>query len=381
MKRSMQSPQRRDAARRTVQLRTIAAAFILSTLLVGLDTVAWFRLQRSLDRQLDRFALAAHASGWRFSAQAGERSGWPLAATLTLIRPSLRGGTGLVPGGIAWSGESVVLSLSLLHPHRATVLAQGTQELSVAPGSSMPLPLRFWAARIALWLPADAGHPADNTLVLDADALHVAAPGAGPDDIARLAGLTARVRWRADAAAAAKEAATDPMHDAASLSVLLRDIALPARAGTGDGRVLQRARLEARLDGRIDTRSMPLPDALASWRGSGGRLRIEEASVDWGPSSAAAGGEFGLGADGAAEGRLDLVLSNPDELLQQLRNAGLVGPGRMVAMRAVIGLIGAGQPGPRVHLPLQLRGGTLGIGELPLLRIGAIGPPSSPAAR
>ena len=379
MKRPMQPPQRRDAARRTVHLRGAAAAFILFTLLVGLDTVAWFRLQRSLDRQLDRFTLAAHASGWSFSAQAGERGGWPLAATLTLIRPSLRGGTGLVPGGIAWSGESVVLGLSFLHPHRATVLAGGTQELSVAPGSSTSRPVRFWAARIALWLPADAGHPADKTLVLDADALHVGAPGAGPDDIAQLAGLRARVRWRADAAAGG--AAAGPMHDAASLSVLLRDIALPARAGMGVGRVLQRARLEARLDGRIDAGSMPLPDALASWRSSGGRLRIEEASVDWGRSSAAAGGAFGLGTDGAADGRLDLVLGSPDELLQQMRNAGLVGPGRMVAMRAVIGLIGAGQPGPRIHLPLQLEGGTLGIGELPLLRIGAIGQLSSPAAR
>ncbi len=374
MKRGMLPfPRRRDGARSARLRAGVAAALVLATLLVGLDTLAWFRLERSLDRRLDRFALAARAAGWRFSAQAGERGGWPLAASLTLLRPSLRGTGSPLPGDIAWSGDAVTLDLSPLHPGHATVLAQGTQSLSIAGESRMRLLLRFWGSRIALQLPADRQAPASGALRLDADALHVAAPGAGPDDIALVAGLTARLRWQTAPGAAGVAP------DTAALSLLLRDVALPARLGAGGDRVLQKARLEARLVGRIPQQAMPLIDALDQWRQSGGRLRIEEASVDWGRAAAAAGGEAALGADGTANGRFDLTVTDADEILRQLRDAGLIDPATMLAAGAVIGLIAAGQDGPRVHLPLQLRDGTLRLGEIPLLRTGTLLPPAADA--
>lgn len=372
MNRVMQPFPRRSDGGRSARFRAaIATLLVLATLLVGLDTLAWFRLERSLDRHLDRFVLAARAAGWRFSARAGERGGWPLTASLTLLHPSLRGAGSSHPGDIAWSGDAVTLELSPLHPGRAIALAQGTQSLSIARTARLRLLLRFWGSRIALQLPGKRADPGSGELRLDAEALHVAAPGAGPDDIAQVAGVTARLRWQATSGATT--AGTVP--DAAALSLLLRDIALPARLDAGTSRVLQKARLEARLLGRVDWQAAPFADALGQWQRSGGRFRIEEASIDWGRAAAAAGGEAALGADGTATGHFDLTLTDADEILRQMRDAGLVDPPTTLSAAAVIGLIAAGQDGPRVHLPLQLQDGLLRLGAIPLLQTGPLLPP------
>lgn len=351
----------------------IATALILSTLLVGLDTLVWFRLERTLDRHLLTFAATARAAGWRFGAQAGERGGWPFAATLTLVHPSLRGAAPLVPGGIDWSGEAVTLSLSPLHARRALARAYGTQSLTIAPGSSFSLLLRLWGADITIRLPDEAEAPRYG-MVLRASALHVAVPGAGPDDILQVARLTADLHWRLDAPGDAAPAA--PLSPAASLLLTVSDIALPIRLSRPDRRMLQRARLDATLTGRLTPRPMPIADALMLWQHSGGRLRISEASVEWGGGGGAVAGQAALRPDGLTDGGFDLALTDYPQALQRLRDAGLIGPGAAVASGAVLGLIDAAGPVRQLHLPLALQRGQLTLGSIPLLRIGTITPAS-----
>ncbi|WP_419731127.1 DUF2125 domain-containing protein [Lichenicola sp.] len=364
-----------ERSRRSRRFRAlVVATMLLSTLLVGLDTLMWFRLERVLDRRLAALAQDARASGWHFTARAGERGGWPLSATLILIRPTLAGADRLIPGGIGWSGERATLSLSLLPPHRTTIIAGGTQTLSVASGSPDAVALRFWAARLALHLPDDddaRGQAGTRQFSFDAEALHVAAPGSGPDDIAQLADANGRLDWpptrTPDQAAASVPAGPD--QPAVSLSLDLHDIALPARLRT-PMRVLQQARLRLQLTGRRPELQMRLKDALDRWRGSGGQLRITEASLEWGGSSAALAGDAGLDADGALDGGFQLALTQPDPVLRQLEEAGLLRPGVSRSIAAVLGLIAASEPGPHIHLPLDLRHGLLSLGRIPLLQIG-----------
>lgn len=355
---SMQPLPRHHTSRR---LRIVlVAALVLTSTLVGLDSLMWFRLEHLLDHRLDRFSSSARTSGWHFGADAGERGGWPLSATLTLIRPALRAADPLAPGGLAWSGERVTLSLSPLHPHRLTILAGGTQNLSVGRGSDVPIKLRFWGARIALHVPPDAGPRQVAQYLLDAEALHVASPGAGPDDIAQLAHATGRLEWQPRTPAPDGIAGTAG-HDAyASVSVDLGDVALPARL-RASGRVVQRATLRMVLSGQ-----------RATGQPSRGKLHLAEASLDWGDSAAAVAGDATLGAGGRTEGSFDLVLTRPDPALRQMGEAGLIGPGTSTMLRAVIGLVAAPQQGPRVHLPLTLRDGLLSLGRIPLLQIGPV---------
>ena len=381
MKVPMHPAERTRSSRRTRRFRgLVVATMLLSTVLVALDTLMWFRLERLLDRRLASLAQDARASGWHFSARAGERGGWPFSATLILIRPTLQGGDSLVPGGVAWSGDRATLSLSPLSPGSATITAGGTQTLSFAPGSAAALQLRFWAARLALHLPEDdaTGHVTDRRrLTLDAEALHVAAPGAGPDDIAKLADAQARLEWSAAPGPDMSPGNADP--PPLTLSLDLHDIALPARLRT-PMRVLQQARFRIQLTGQRPGLQMQLAEALAAWRQSGGRLRIAEASLDWGDSIAALAGDAGLGADDSLDGGFQLALTRPDPALRQLEEAGLIRPGVSQAIRAVLGLVAASQPGPVIRLPLELRHGLLRLGEIPLLRIGAQPGPGGGAA-
>ncbi|MGI4744728.1 MAG: DUF2125 domain-containing protein [Janthinobacterium lividum] len=346
--------------RSTRRLRVFLAALLVSaSMLVGIDTLMWFRLEHLLDQRLDRFSTSARTSGWRFGARAGERGGWPLSATLTLVRPLLHGTNPLAPAGIDWSGERVILSLSPLHPHRLVITAAGTQSLSLMRGGEPPIVLRFWGARIALHMPPDADPAHIAHYLLDAEALHVALPGAGPDDITQLAEATGRLEWQPPNPAPDDDASAAERHDAyASISLDLRDVALPARL-RASGRVVQRATLRMVLTG----------DPVATRLPTVGRLHLAEASLDWGDSAAAMAGDASLDVEGRTNGSFDLALTRPDPALRQMGETGLIGPGTSTMLRGVIGLIAVSQQGPQVHLPLTLRDGLLSLGQIPLLQI------------
>ncbi len=348
------SPRRRPVRQLLRMRAVVAGAMVLATLLVGCDTLLWFRLEREMDHRLDRFLRDARAAGWRVSVRAGSRGGWPLAATLTLREPSLRyRATG--PDGawtFAWSGEAVTLSLSPWRPARTTVLASGTQSLSAVPNAGLPMPLRFWGARIALLLPEHGvGRP--ERVALEAEALHVALPGAGPDDVVEVAAAVGHLRWAADTGAGPS-----------TLSLALRQVALPIALGRPEGRVVQRARLDASLD---EATSGPSP----RWLRPGAAIRLGEASLDWDNNRAALSGKAVLSPDGTPSGTFFLSVDDAGRMLGKLRDNGLLSPGAAVAAQAVAGLLGDAGSTRRVHLPLQLHGGLLSLGEIPLLRLPA----------
>ena len=355
MKLPMHPFPRRRPVRQFLRLRAVVAgAMVLATLLVGCDTLLWFRLEREMDHRLDRFARQARAAGWHLSVRGASRGGWPLAATLTLREPSLRY---RVPGpdgarAVAWSGAAVTLSLSPWRPAWTTVLALGTQSLSVVPNAGLPMPLRFWGARIALLLPEHDGDRPER-IVLDAEALHVALPGAGPDDVVEVAAAAAYLRW-----------AADPGAGPATMSRVLRQVALPVALGRPEGRVVRRVRLEASLD---DATLGPPP----RWLRPGAAIRLGEASLDWDGDRAALSGQAVLSPDGTPSGTVFLSVDDAGRMLAKLRDNGLLSPGATVAAQAVAGLLGDAGSTRTLRLPLQLHGGLLSLGEIPLLRLPA----------
>ncbi len=351
-KRERLLPPRRAPAGRRRGRRLLIGAALLATLLVGLDTVLWVRAERALDRRLSGLVAAARADGWDFEADGDRRGGWPDAATLTLRHPSLRGGALPLPGGIAWSGDGVTLSLPLLRPHRPALLADGTQTVTVAPTLPGSMTIRFWGSGLSLRLPDRQGSMPDG-LRLHADVLHVALAGAGPDDVAEAADLTARLRWRPGPSPGAGQVV---------LSLFLRDLALPVPEQGGEetsgdraDRIVQQARLEATLTGR------------PGWPGS--RLRIGRAEIDWDGSRVRLDGQASLRVDGVPDGDFVLELADAGLALRRLRGAGFIDAGTERAMAAVLGLVAAGEPGPALRLPLLLHDGVLWLGEIPLLRL------------
>lgn len=329
--------------------------FVLATGLAIVDTMVWLRLERALDRRITAFTADAAQAGWSVRAHRGRRGGWPLAATLRITGLRLAADGAVWPGPLEWSGDAVELSLSPFHPGVLHVALPGTQAVRLGGMS-----LRGWGS--GLGLDSDG-----SRIVLSADALHLARAGAGPDDVLQSAAVEAELHWRPRQAGG-----TD-------LAVTLHELAMPL-PGAGGGRVAERARLVARLDGPLaaalppdGAQAVDLAAMLARWARAGGRLELTEASLDWPDAGLFLSGSLSPGTNGAFDGDLALDLTRPERPLSVLRRAGVIGAGQETAMLAVIGLIGEGEPQQaseqRTRLPLQLRSGVLRMGDIPLARV------------
>ncbi|MCQ8240960.1 DUF2125 domain-containing protein [Rhizosaccharibacter radicis] len=366
-----------------------AVAFLIAAALVTADTLLWLHAERRLDQGLKDVLVAARAAGWDVAAQAGTRGGWPLRATLTLMRPHLRGHPAGLPTTVTWVGEELAIGLSPLHPDRLSLMPRGTQALAVETPGAPAAAVRFWGSEIALHV---ARHMPDakGAATLDARALHLAVAGpvaaTGPDDVATLAGLSGRVSWNLSATRA---------DTALGISLDGRGLSLPPSIPWVPDRVIGTAAIRvaftgpARRDAVSAERKTDSWDAGA-WAAGGGRLLIQELSAGWGNGNGASlSGTASPTADGALDGRFTLMLSGADRTIERMSRENRIEPGTAMAARAVLGLIqrardsgeadrGGTAPVPagarpaaddKMFLPLTLRDGMLRLGQIPLARV------------
>ena len=343
--------------RRLIPRRRVTIALLLAALLLAADTLAWLQMQRLLDHRLRLLVHDAARSGWQFEAASEHRAGWPFRAELVFAAPTLRG------HGIAWSGERISASASPLHPGALSMAATGTQTLSTTgpqsaagavPGrGTLGNSLRFWGTTLRLRLPAGA---ADGTgrAGFDAAALHLAFPGAGPDDIVTVARLRGLLRWTRQAHA---------------LTMGMHGVALPGRHGIAAGATIPAAALELSLIG-------PLAGGADHWRTGGGRVLLRQATADWSDGGIVASGQATLDGNLQPNGGFVVRITGANAMLDRLARTGWIEPSVASAVRAVLGLIAAGRDDTQagdarrpLELPLALHGGLLSLGRIPLLRV------------
>ena len=361
--------------------RFAAAVLILACLLLAADTLAWLRMERLLDRRLDRLAEDARQAGWQLDIASGQRGGWPFAATLALAAPRLHGGDALLPGGLTWTAERITAGFSPLHPRRITIAADGTQTILGANAGSLARSLRFWGAQTELHLPIAAAGGQEEA-DFEAAALHLAFPGASPDDVLTVAGLDGSLRWNPAAVA---------------LRLSLHGIGLPrtgleqaisrpagrqagrdggSRAETGiaaSPHIMEAASLEVSLIGAPGFHQAGPAAWLRGWRDAGGRLLLREAGLDWGDCRLRASGQASLDENLQPDGAFGVDITGADALLDRLEYSRRITAPAAGAIRAILGLIGDARDGTgrtgALQLPLQLHGGVLLLGDIPLLRI------------
>lgn len=96
-------------------------------------------------------------------------------------------------------------------------------------------------------------------------------------------------------------------------------------------------------------------------------LRVKEGLLRWGDLVIAAQGSITPGADGIAEGRIDLRVENWRELVPVLVASGLVTAEVAPTVTRAMELLSQQGPDPKVlHLPLILQSGRMSLGPLPL---------------
>lgn len=310
------------------------ATLIALALLLLLDTAAWFWATGRMLRDWETWRSQAAAKGLRIQSAPPVRGGWPLAADITL-------GAAAIDGGLAgWRADTMTLSVSPLHPTSLAIAIDGQQSLRLDGMPPIGITARGLSASIPFSDPqqiAFEGHSITATLA------------AGTLDISVLAG-----RW-----------------DPAGLGIAASHLTIPA-AGLPFGGAIDR------FTGHLHT-TVPLllpgsasltPSALAaSWSRAGGQIVLDDAALLWGPLDAQ--GRFTAGLDSGLQPTAtgSLHMSGYHAAIDALVRAGTIGRNAARVTTTVLDMMATSTDPAIVDVPLTLKGGSLAMGAIPLLRI------------
>jgi len=359
----------------------IAACWVAAVAVVA-DTLAWQIASRQLRAGVERFAAQATRQGWVVNQGHDvcpcTATGWPLAVRLNIDAPAIAGGDGLVPGGLAWSADHMVVSLSLRHPTTLGVEVWGIERLRVSHAPK----LIFSAARLLVALPL--GGALQGAATLQASFITGGIAGSGHPQDVRLDDL--RLDLRANPAAPGKGGA---LGLGVGLDIAAHTIGLPdSRRWPLGGTVASAAGSVFVWSPRLpfwDAQASPLgsdPRAQAeAWRDGGGTLKISDLDLRWGPLQLSASAALGL--DGrlqpAGEGTADI--SGLPGTLDALADGEAIAPGLAATFKAVLAPMqhvklaleaAVHADDAAVRLPFVLRDNTLSVGQIPLIHLNDI---------
>ena len=345
---------------RLIALCTVAAVLCL-------DTLAWRIAVAQLEGAADRWMAQARLGGWSVSDQGRVRGGWPWAATLAFSDVQTEGGDRLMPGGLSWSANRLVLSLALLQPATLGISVFGQQHLrlSHAPwlvftADRAQAAIKLWGSRVPL-------------AELQADGLEGGLAGSRHPKDVQVAGLSVRL----DALAGAKAAWPPARLDLRAVGIGLPDTgqwALGARVAELSGSVLLTTPGAANPPATPAAPGTPEAERQArAWRDGGGRLAVQDLRLRWGPTQATASAVLGL--DGrlqpAGTGQVDLAGSQAT--LSALASAGVIPSGLAATAGAVLAFMPRVPADPEaVRLPVVLRDNTVSVGQIPIVRFGDV---------
>lgn len=331
--------------------RRLRTPLILLAALLLLHSAAWLWAARHLAAAADGWLAAQRARGVSISADAPVRGGWPLGVSLTWPRIAIADPA--VP--LAWSGEGVTLAASLLHPRHATLDLAGPQMLRLA---DLP-PLAITADRFDL----------DVRI--------------GADGRAHGAGLAAHgLRISGDGAAigvASLSLSADGTGPGRRFGLHAEAIALPgtpparlALARWPFGPAIQRLGLDATLSGTLPPDPRASAAWMRAWQQAGGALAIDDLNLDWGPLDVTANARLAADPTGQPIASMQSEIGGWQAAADALAAAGLVTAQTLRPAKLLLSLMAhTDAPGgpSTLSVPLNLDGGTLSMGRMPLAQL------------
>ncbi|RAI57640.1 DUF2125 domain-containing protein [Roseicella frigidaeris] len=329
--------------------RLLRGVLVLALGLAMLHALLWRWAVGELEAGFERWAAARRGEGWQVAHDAPERGGWPFAATLFVPWPRLGGGAALLPGGVEWQAEGLLLRLSPVQPRRLTLAFLGWQRIF---GEGFDL--RFAADRLESHLPLGGGSGAP-ALPVEARRLRLRSP-AGQAEVEQLA---LQVEAPGGAGPAARL-------DLAASGLLLPEDTGPATAVLG--RAVQALQAQLTLTGPLPGTGS-LAARAAAWRDGGGRLEAQALLLRWGPLAAEGTARLGLDRALQPAGEAALQLAGADALLQVGVQAGLLTRQAALGGQTLLGLLSrrpATGGAPVLDLPLTLENRVLSAARLRL---------------
>ncbi len=327
--------------------------------LLVLDTLAWGIAASELAAGADRWIGDARRQGWVVTERERVRGGWPFAATLAIAQPEIAGGDALLPGGLRWSSQRLILAVSLFDPTRLALAAEGSQRLRLSGLPDLAFTGAELAASIKLWGGAAA------LAQIDAAALTGGIAGSRHPQDVQVSALQLRV-------SAVSDPKTGNAWPSARLEVHAAGIGLPDVVQWPLGAFV------SELSGTLDLSSpaagptgpSDIESQARAWRDGGGRLNAHDFRLRWGPLNLSATASLTLDRRLQPAGSGSADLAGSGATLAALSGAGVITPGLAATAGAMLAFMPrAPDDADAVRLPFRLQDDTVSVGQIPVFQV------------
>lgn len=323
--------------------RTLLIPFGILLAVIIVHAVYWVVVSGQIRDQADAWIARQEAAGYVVSHGGLRVGGYPFRFSLRAADPDItapedEGGWRIRADRVAATAQIYDLNLWVLTPDGAVSLeastASGparwiagfdTAQISVAGARGVTS--RIGATIEALTLTAETG-PAPAVDAIGALALNGVA---GEDDSFTLRVQADDVRFAAGVLDAPLEAAFSREVELARMEAVVTEFSALARAGDP-----------------------------AEWRRAGGLLDIRRAQLIWAAADMSGSGQIGLDDDMLPEGRLSVVVTDPETLIGALVAGGLVHEDQGDALSLAALMAPRRESG--IALPFRLQGGAVFLG-------------------
>ncbi|MBI1264424.1 MAG: DUF2125 domain-containing protein [Alphaproteobacteria bacterium] len=333
--------------------------FAIMALVIALHGAYWVFMSGQIRTTAETWIGEQRAAGYAVSHEGLTVSGYPFRFSLRARAPVLAAPD--EAGGWSIAYERIAASAQFYNLNHWILVLGGHGELATLIGGA---PARYQIEAASLRLSATGESGANTRIGAEAEelvitALEGPAPAFGRIGRLALAGILSDadvLRLRIDVSGADAGPGVLPQRIEEAFGV---------RAG------------EMRIDAELTQWSAlaGAGDPLA-WTRAGGGLEINQALLDWGPAQVSGSGRLSLDETLMPEGRLSVVVSNPERLAGALVMAGLVNEEQGQALRLAALMAPPRQDG--IALPFRLQGGAVFLGPARLggARPGAGEPPA-----
>ena len=345
-------------SKRRLYRRSLAVFILLVILLAAGWTGAWYVLAGRVSANFLAWEQQQRADGWIITQGAPRRSGWPMAAGVTLPRITISGGAQYLPGGIVWQAGALTVALDIRHLGDLYWGVTGRQSLGLGKAPAIPFQATTFAGQVTL-------SPADRPPLVQLHAAGLIAAIMAADGTRQPLSVATL-----DAAEAA-DGAADAAGNAMVLAATMTGVGLPPHFLPALGRNLRRLSFDMALSGPVPAEGpAPQPAALATaWRNAGGSLTLRALHLADGPLTVDGQGRFQLDAFLRPEGTAALHLSGLDAMMDRLAGDGTLTRPEARAIRAMLGLMMRPPGADALDAPVSLHDGLVSLGAIPLLRL------------
>lgn len=339
-----------DTARRPNRIVVIVPLALLA--LAALYALFWLWAATRIESDLEAWATARRAEGYRVAHGAVTRGGFPRYVEVTIPSPVIEAPAR--EGGWGWRGQSIVGRIRPFSLGDIEVTANGNHDLTlpaILGGGSVTLAARSAGADASLG--RDGHFRRASIRVEDASIAGAAAP-------IRIGHLAGRADWPE----------VKGEHTATSLAVAVDGSAidLPPSLKLPFGPRLESLDLRAEVRGVVPPG--PAVESLARWREEGGTVEVGTLGLRWPPLSLHANGTMALDDQLQPIGALTARIQGFFEAVDALTKDGVVRPRDASMAKVVLGMLAKSPNGggpPTISVPLTIQDRLLFVGPVKLV--------------